>query len=226
MKMPRIDALYRAGRFTAKMFLPTFGSLEVVGIENVPKSGALLVSCNHQSDADPPVLIYSINRPMWFMAKRTLFRGPLLSFFFRKVHVFPVDRDGRDFEALHWAQEIVDSGRALAIFPEGSRSPGGLRKGQDGLAYIALRTGAPILPVAIIGTEGIKHMLRVPFHFQKLRVVIGEMYTLPPAPRIDRSLLQGVTTQIMRSIAELLPPSYRGAYSDDIDSEPTTELPD
>lgn len=224
--MPRIDALYRAGRFTAKMFLPTFGSLEVVGIENVPKSGALLVSCNHQSDADPPVLIYSINRPMWFMAKRTLFRGPLLSFFFKKVHVFPVDRDGRDFEALHWAQEIVDSGRALAIFPEGSRSPGGLRKGQDGLAYIALRTGAPILPVAIIGTEGIKHMLRVPFHFQKLRVVIGEMYTLPPAPRIDRSLLQGVTTQIMRSIAELLPPSYRGAYSDDIDSEPTTELPD
>lgn len=224
--MPRIDALYRVGRFTAKVFLPTFGSLEVVGTENVPKRGAFLVSCNHQSDADPPVLIYSINRPIWFMAKRSLFRGPLLSFFFRKVHVFPIDRDGRDFEALHWAQDIVDSGRVLAIFPEGRRSPGGLSKGRDGLAYIALRTGAPVLPVAITGTEGIKHMLRMPFHFQKLRVVIGETYTLPPAPRIDRELLQVVTNKIMQSIADLLPPSYRGAYAADIDSEPTMELPD
>lgn len=224
--MPRIDAFYRLGRFTAKVFLPTFGSLDVVGLENVPKGGGLLIACNHQSDADPPVLMYSINRPIWFMAKRSLFKGPFLTFFFKNVHVFPVDRDGRDFEALHWAQEVVDSGRALAIFPEGSRSPGGLRKAQDGLAYIALRTGAPILPVAITGTEGIKHMARMPFHFQKLRVVIGEVYTLPPAPRIDRTLLQSVTTQIMQSIAELLPPSYRGAYADDVDSASTKDVPD
>jgi len=224
MKIPRIDALYRVGRFTAKVFLPTFGSLEVVGLQNVPKNGPLLVAANHQSYADPPVLIYAINRPIWFMAKRTLFKGPFLSYLLRKVHVFPVDRNGRDFEALHWAQETVDQGRALAVFPEGTRSPGALRSGQDGLAYIALRTGAPILPVAITGTEGIKHMLRMPFHFQKLRAVIGEPYLLAPAQRIDRSLLESVTVRIMRSIADLLPASYRGAYNT-IDDGPVIGSP-
>jgi len=211
--MPRFDVFYRMGRFTAKVFLPTFGSLEIVGLENVPKEGPLLVVCNHQSDADPPVLIGAINRPLWFMAKRTLFKGPFLSFFFKKVHVFPVDRDGRDVEALHWAQVVLGNKRALVIFPEGTRSPGALCRGQDGLAYLALRTGAPIVPVAITGTEGIKHMLCMPFHFQKLRVVIGECYNLEPAKRINRALLESVTTQVMRSIAELLPPSYRGVYA-------------
>lgn len=224
MKRPRIDALYRFGRVVAKLFLPTFGSMEVEGRENVPAGGHLLIACNHQSDADPAVLVYAIDRPIWFMAKRTLFKGPLLRFFFKNVHVFPVDRDGRDFEALHWAQETVDNGRALVLFPEGTRSPGALRRGQDGLAYIALRTGAPILPVAITGTEGIKHMLRMPFHFQKLKVVIGEPYVLPPVQqRIDRALLQSVTNRIMRSIADLLPPSYQGAYADDVSEPPAVE---
>ncbi|MDA1036632.1 MAG: lysophospholipid acyltransferase family protein [Chloroflexi bacterium] len=226
MKIPRIDALYRFGRFTSKVFLPTFGSMEVVGLKNVPRDGALLIACNHQNYADPAVLVYAIDRPIWFMAKRSLFRGRFLSFFFRNVHVFPVDRDGRDFEALRWAQETLDKGRALVVFPEGTRSPGALKRGQDGLAYIALRTGATILPVAITGTEGISPMLRMPFHFQKLNVVIGEPYTLPPAQRIDRALLESVTIRIMRSIATLLPPGYRGAYADEVESLPPMETTD
>ena len=179
MTLPRLDPWYRLGRLLSKIFLPTFGSIEVVGRENMPRQGPLLIACNHQSNSDPAIAVYAVDRPVWFMAKRGLFAGPVASYFLRSVHVFPVDRDGRDLDAVRWAQETLDRGRALLIFPEGTRSPGGLKEGTDGLAYIALRTGASIVPIGITGTEQIPGMWRTPFHFRKLRAVIGEPFTLP-----------------------------------------------
>ena len=152
MMRPRIDCWYRLGRLLSKIFLPTFDTMEVVGRENMPKHGPLLIAANHQSDSDPAVLVYAVDRPIWFMAKRGLFAGPIASYFLRSVHVFPVDRDGRDIEAVHWIQEMLDLDRALLIFPEGTRSPGALREATDGLAYVALRTGVPIVPIAMTGT--------------------------------------------------------------------------
>jgi 1-acyl-sn-glycerol-3-phosphate acyltransferase len=212
--IPRIDFLYRGGRFLAKVFLPTFGTMEVVGRENLPKTGPLLIASNHQSYTDPAVLIYAIDRPMWWMAKRSLFKGPFVSWFLRQVHVFGVNREKQDLAALVHAQTLLDQGRALLIFPEGTRHAGALGRGHDGMAYMALRTGVPIIPVAITGTEKIAHVMRTPFHFQHLKAVIGEPYTLPPAARIDRQMLLTMTDRIMRSIAELLPPEYRGVYGD------------
>lgn len=213
MERPRIDLVYRTGRLLSRIFLPTFGSIEVEGRHNVPKTGPLLIATNHQSYSDPAVLVYAVDRPLWWMAKRSLFKGPVLSWFFRSVHVFPVDRNGQDLAALARAQQVLDQGKALLIFPEGTRHPGGLGKGHDGLAYIALRSGVPLLPLAITGTEKIPHVGRTPFHFQRLKAVIGEPYTLPQSKRIDRELLQAMTRRIMVSIAELLPPEYRGEYS-------------
>lgn len=214
--MPRIDLWYRFGRLLSKMFIPTFGSIEVVGRENLPKSGPLIIACNHQSNADPPIIVYGIDRPVYFMAKRGLFAGPVASYFLRSVHVYPVDRDGRDIDALRWAQGQLAQDRALLVFPEGTRSPGGLREGTDGLTYIALRTGAPVLPVAITGSELIPNMFRTPFHFKRLKVVIGEPFTLPPVEgRIARAELHRLTGRVMSRIAALLPPGYRGVYGGD-----------
>ncbi len=221
MAMPRIDIWYRFGRLLSKIFIPTFGSIEVVGRQNLPKTGSLIIAANHQSNSDPPVIVYAIDRPVWFMAKRGLFAGTLPRYFLRSVHVFPVDRDGRDIDALRWAHSVLDQGRALLLFPEGTRSPGGLKKGTDGLSYIALRSGAPIVPVGITGTEQILGMFRIPFHFKKLRVVIGEPFTLPAAKgRIGRDDLNAATDRIMRAIAAQLPPDYRGFYAGGGDSRP------
>ena len=217
MRLPRIDILYRGGRFLAKVFMPTFGTLVVEGRENLPKTGPLLIASNHQSYTDPAVLIYAIDRPMWWMAKRSLFKGPLVSWFLHQVHVFGVNREKQDLAALAHAQKLLDEGRALLMFPEGTRHPGALGRGHDGMAYLALRTGVPIIPVAITGTESIPHVLRTPFHFRKLKAVIGEPYSLPPASRIDKQVLLGMTDNIMRSIAELLPPECRGVYADNVD---------
>lgn len=214
MRWPRIDFLYRGGRFLSKVFLPTFGSMVVEGRENLPKTGPLLIASNHQSYTDPAVLIYAIDRPMWWMAKRSLFKGWFVSWFLHQVHVFGVNREKQDLAALAHAQKLLDQGRALLIFPEGTRHPGALGRGHDGIAYMALRTGVPIVPVAITGTEKIPHVMQTPFHFQKLKAVIGEPYTLTPSARIDRQMLLSMTDRIMGSIAELLPPEYRGVYAD------------
>jgi 1-acyl-sn-glycerol-3-phosphate acyltransferase len=216
MKRPRIDFLYRSGRFLAQIFLPTFGSITVEGRENVPLSGPLLIASNHQSLADPAVLIYAIDRPMWWMAKRSLFKGWLASWFLRQVHVFGVNRQKQDLGALAHTQKLLDQGRALLIFPEGTRHPGALGKGHDGIAYMALRTGVPVIPVAITGTERIPHIWRTPIHFQNLKAVIGKPFTLTQSGRVDRQMLVGMTDRIMRSIAELLPPEYQGDYADDL----------
>ncbi len=209
-----LDFWYRLGRVLARIFIPTFGSIEVVGRENVPPYGPLIVAPNHQSNADPSVLVYAIGRPLWWMAKRELFSNPLNAYFMRAVHVHPIDRDGRDLEALGWAQETLAADRALVLFPEGTRSPGALSEGSDGATYIALRSGAPILPVAITGTERIRGMAKIAFHFQRLRVVIGEPFTLPVVEgRLEREVLHSLTDQVMERIAALLPPEYRGVYA-------------
>ena len=208
-----LDFWYRLGRVLARIFIPTFGSIEVAGRENVPPYGPLIIAVNHQSNADPPVLVYAISRPMWFMAKRGLFSNPLNAYFMRAAHVHPIDRDGRDLEALGWAQETLAADRALVLFPQGTRSPGALSEGTDGLTYIALRSSAPILPVAITGTEHIKGMAKIAFHFKRLRVVIGEPFTLPTVEgRIGREVLHSLTNEVMGRIAALLPPEYRGVY--------------
>jgi 1-acyl-sn-glycerol-3-phosphate acyltransferase len=216
MKRVRIDFLYRSGRLLAQVFLPTFGSITVEGRENVPRSGPLLIAANHQSLADPAVLIYAIDRPMWWMAKRSLFKGWLVSWFLRQVHVFGVSRQNQDLGALAHTQKLLDEGRALLIFPEGTRHPGALGKGHDGIAYMALRTGVPVLPIAITGTERIPHIWRTPIHFQTLKVVIGEPFTLTQSGRVDRQVLGCMTNRIMRSIAALLPLEHRGIYADDL----------
>ncbi len=208
-----LDVWYRLGRWLARVFIPTFGSIEVVGRENVPPYGPLIVAPNHQSNADPPVLVYAIARPLWWMAKRELFSNPLNAYFMRAAHVHPIDRDGRDLEALGWAQETLAADRALVLFPQGTRSPGALSEGSDGLTYIALRSGAPILPVAITGTERVGSVAKIAFHFKRLRVVIGEPFTLPVVEgRLEREVLHSLTDQVMERIAALLPPEYRGVY--------------
>lgn len=193
--------------------------VEVVGRERVPRRGALILASNHLNNADPPVLTIISPRRLVFMAKEEALRWPIMGLLFRMAGVFPVRRFEADIGALHQASRILHEGEVLAMFPEGTRSKEArLSNAHPGTALVALRTGTPILPIGVSGTETIsvsKVLLNaVRLRRVQVRVVIGDPFFLPPVSRISAEEVSRCTGVIMSRIASLLPPSYRGRYGE------------
>ncbi len=197
---------------------------EVVGHEHVPLEGPLILASNHVNNADPPAITLAVRRYPMFMAKREMTTWPIVGPAIRMFGAFPVRRGGADLTAIRAASEVVNEGKMVVMFPEGTRSrTGGLTKGHPGTALIALRTGAPILPVAVTGTETIvwPWLFIKPLSIRHVKVTIGEPFRLPPVERIDSDAAAAATGVIMRRIAALLPPQHRGVYAD-IEGETTS----
>jgi 1-acyl-sn-glycerol-3-phosphate acyltransferase len=198
-------------------FLVYCRKFEVIGKEHVPLEGPLIVASNHLNNADPPAVALALPRLPTFMAKREMTTWPILGPAFRAFGAFPVRRGEADLGALRAASEVVNSGAMLVMFPEGTRSrTGGLGKGHPGTGLVALRTGAMVLPVSVTGTEGVKWpwIFIQPKSIRHVTVTIGEPFRLPPVQRINSEAASEATTTIMRRIAALLPPQYRGVYAD------------
>jgi 1-acyl-sn-glycerol-3-phosphate acyltransferase len=195
------------------------GRVEVVGRENIPVQGSLIVVANHMNNADPPVIAAVLPRRLSFMAKQQIFQWPILGGLFRLGGVFPVKRSAADLGAMRKAMADLRSGQIIAIFPEGGRSKDArMHKAHPGAALLALRSEVPILPVAITGTEGI-HIRRLPLDLIRMRrprvlVTIGHPFFLPPVARVTAEEVEHSTDIIMGRIASLLPPSYRGEYAE------------
>ena len=204
---------YYVGRLMVRVALFLLTRWQVKGRENIPTQGPLLVVANHINLADPPVVSVSLTRKAIFMAKEELFRSRFSAYFISGFGAFPVHRGRLDREAMRKADKVLADGLALVMFPEGMRSRGGqLRPAFSGSALIAWRSGAPILPVAITGTERIKGvgwLLRRP----RITVNIGYPFHLPPVNgKLTRVELAELTNYIMGRIAELLPLEYRGNF--------------
>jgi 1-acyl-sn-glycerol-3-phosphate acyltransferase len=188
-------------------------SQDVVGRENIPRKGALIFTTNHFSVGDPPLLIGIFPRRIVWMAKQELFDLPLIGKLYNMGGFIPVRRFEGDLRAIRRSQDALRRGHVLGMFPEGTRSGGKLGRGEPGTALIALRTGAPVLPAAIWGTEHVK-LPRDLFRRTRVHVRFGEPYCLPTPGRITREAIAAATDEIMRRIAELLPAEYRGAFAD------------
>lgn len=202
---------------------------EVVGREHVPQGGGVIVVSNHLNNADPPMVARAVGRPVVFMAKYEMLKLPVVGFLFRAWGAFPVHRGEADLAALRAASDVVRRGEVLMMFPEGTRSrTGGLGRGHPGTALIALRTGAPVLPVAVTGTEAIRwpSFFLKPRSVRHVRVVIGEPFQLERGRRVDTDAVNRATDGIMHRIAALLPPQYRGEYADTPPGEPAAALRD
>ena len=127
--------------------------LRAIGVENVPREGPVLLAANHVSLLDPPVVGAGAPRPLQFMAKAELFRVPLFGRLIRALNAHPVERDGADAGALRHALLLLREGKALLVFPEGTRGiPGSLQRGRPGAGMLAALSEAPVVPVYVEGT--------------------------------------------------------------------------
>ena len=206
--------LYLIGKLLVGAFFRLFTHLQVKGRENVPRKGAVLIVSNHLNFNDPPLLGTFLGRRVAFMAKEELFRFPPLVFFLSILGAFPVRRGRLDRKVIRQSAQLLTEGWALVMFPRATRSPNArLQRAMPGSALIASRQTVPILPVGIYGTEKLKGL----WFWRRHRVTlnIGPTFTLSKTGgRLTKEELAEHTELIMRRIAQLLPPQYRGVYGE------------
>lgn len=210
--------LFQAVRMLLYGLLRLVSGFRVAGAGNVPRRGPMVVVANHIHNLDPLVVAVAIPRPVHFMAKKELFAVPILGPVITFCGTFPVDRGRADRQALRVAEATLDQGIGLGIFPEGTRSPGAsIAQSLPGAAMIALRSGAPVLPVAVTGTQFLPwNGSRAPKrrYRRETLVTIGQPFVLPRLRDGHRVTSDEATDTMMRAVAALLPPEYRGMYTD------------
>jgi 1-acyl-sn-glycerol-3-phosphate acyltransferase len=187
------------------------GHLRIEGKANVPANGGMLVVGNHIASADPPILGALFPRPLHFMAKVEWFKNPVIGYLARAFLCFPVVRHTADRSALRYALALLEGGEALAIYPEGTRAMDHrIHRPEAGAGFLARRSGVPILPVAVWGTEkALPKGRKIPLPAET-HMVFGPTFQLP-----DRTMThQEEADYMMARVAELLPIEYRGYFAD------------
>lgn len=187
--------------------------LRVEGREYEPASGPLIVAGNHASLLDPPLIGMCLRRQSAYMAKDDLFTVPILGPWLRSIGSFPVRRGTPDRKAIRRSLEVLERGGVLVIFPEGTRSlDGRLRDAEPGAAMIALRTGIPVLPAAVVNSHRILPKgARWP-RFERVTVRFGALLHVPKIDgRLDHETLAHWGRRIMTEIEQMLPDDQRPA---------------
>lgn len=191
----------------------------VTGLDNVPSRGPVILASNHLSVVDSIVLPVVVPRQIYFLAKDEYFRRAAMRALMRGLNQIPVDRSGgrASLMALDAALAVLRAGKALGIFPEGTRSPDGrLYRGRPGVAKLALDAGAPIIPVGLLGTERIQPIgARLPRIGRGVEIRIGEPLDLSPwrGGAADSAALREITGRLMREIQALTGQEYVGRFA-------------
>ena len=207
---PRPTVLYRAERAVFVTALWTWFRPKVTGREHVPETGPVILAPVHRSFADFGFAAFCTDRKLFFMTKDEMWKNKWLGKLLLSVGAFPVHRESADREALQRAEEVLRKGSVLVLFPEGTRREGLLVKDlMEGAAFLSARTGAPIVPVGIGGSD-----LAMPkgSHVPKphtVQVVIGP--ALPPPPRTGGGR---VARSAVHATTEALVPALQAVYDE------------
>jgi glycerol-3-phosphate dehydrogenase (NAD(P)+) len=163
--------------------------------EHIPAEGPVIVAANHRSFLDPFVIATMARRPMYYVAKQELFGNKLQAWILNALGAFPVARGAGDTEMIETAKAILGRGDIVLIFPEGTRTrPGSLGKPKRGVGRLALESGAPVVPVAVIGTEAVRRGWRIRPH--KVRIRAGQPLRFPHVEGASPELAGAVTSRI------------------------------
>jgi 1-acyl-sn-glycerol-3-phosphate acyltransferase len=189
--------------FIRALFVPFFliyFRMQRVGREHLPRSGPLLLASNHRSFLDPFVIGTLARRPVYYMAKRELFEKRWQAWALNALGAFPVDRGAGDDDALETARAILARGDCVVVFPEGTRvRPGPLGEPRRGIGRLALETGAPVVPVAVIGSDAVRRGWRI--RPRKVRLRVGPPLRFPTVESCSPALAAGVTERIWACVS-------------------------
>jgi 1-acyl-sn-glycerol-3-phosphate acyltransferase len=207
-RMPMI--LWQLIRGAVRLIVAIMLDVHVVGRQNVPEIGPLIIASNHLSWIDVPLIPAFLKRKVVYMAKEETFQSKM-GWLVRFFGAFPVKRGEADRQSLRTAEEQLKAGRLLGIFPEGTRSRiHKLGQAHAGMGMIALRSSAPVVPVAIYGSEKTFKKFR-----PHITLTFGEpMILTPKGKKITREDIDDSTEQVMLRIASMLPSEYRGVYAE------------
>ncbi|MCC3283686.1 MULTISPECIES: lysophospholipid acyltransferase family protein [Arthrobacter] len=195
----------------------------VKGMDNVPTTGPAILVSNHLSFSDSIFLPLAVPRPVSFLAKSEYFtgrglKGKLTAAFFRLTNQLPIDRSGgaASEAALRAGVKVLESGNLLGIYPEGTRSPDGrLYRGKTGVAKMALQTGVPVIPVAMIGTDKVQPIGRRIPNIRRIGIIVGEPLDFSRYAGLenDRFVQRSVTDEIMYELMRLSGQEYVDVYA-------------
>lgn len=169
--------------------------LRIEGLENFPRTGPVIIAVNHVSNWDPIVVGAASPRVIYFIAKNALFSNRLGNYFCRQMKAFPVKPDSA---SIRQSLKVLRDGKVLGIFPQGARDKSGRLKAQSGIAMIALKSGAPVVPVACVGTDR-----NIPWGWgSKFLVRIGPPIYIeaPPQQKINSLAMEQISADIMNKI--------------------------
>lgn len=185
------------------------------GLENVPQVGPAILMINHIAFVDPIVVLHLVRRNIVPLAKVEVYEYPVVGIFPRLWGVIPVRREEVDRQAIRMALEVLREGEIILVAPEATRGPQ-LKEGKEGIAYLASRSHAPVVPVAIEGTEGYPSFpLSRRWREPSVYVRFGRPFRYKLGlERPDRDELRKMTDEAMYVLAGLLPEERRGIYAD------------
>lgn len=182
--------------------------LKIEGREKVPMQGPVVLASNHMSFLDPIAMGVACPRPVSYISRDDVFKYPILSWLLPRLYVIPVARGAGDLGAIKAAIRILKEGMAFGIFPEGRRSrTGAIEPFKTGAAAIALRTGATVVPAAIIGSDKAWPVGSSPRLRRRIKVIFGDPIVLP-AGKADHQTMEEVTQRLEAAVTALLPPEY------------------
>jgi 1-acyl-sn-glycerol-3-phosphate acyltransferase len=205
---------YRFCRFWFRVYFRLYHRGRVTHAERLPDTGGCLLAGNHVSFLDPPFFGLGCRRAAFFLARDTLFRNPVVGWLLRSWNCVPLRREGGDIGAMRTVLRLLGEGKAVVMFPEGTRSPDGrLQEARAGIGMIVARAGVPVVPMRIWGTE--RALPRGAWWPRPARVavVFGEPFRYPLPDGFERmrgeelkALYQAIGREVMRRIAALEPP--------------------
>jgi 1-acyl-sn-glycerol-3-phosphate acyltransferase len=208
MPIEGVPFLHEAGKWGFRLSLILLFRIRAWGAGNVPRQGGVLLASNHQSFTDPAIVGTAVTRPLYFMARRSLFDVPIFGRLIRAVNAFPVERGSADLAAIRAAIGVLANGRVLVVFPEGTRTPdGSVKEFKPGFAMLAARARVPIVPVAIDGAfEAWPRHQPLPW-FHRVRVAYGEPVA---APADERGACRAAAELVQQRVAALQQELRRG----------------